>query len=147
MTVVEWFMKNGEHWSDAEYGPNGWIFPHRVASDKRRGIYCFIEAGLIEKVGKAEQEGGIATRALQYMGSKRRLDRGDGDRSDALWDKVMYGELKGQTLQVYFYEVKSIPQSYDGVEVPIDGIRILEKNRSIQAREEGNPMRLSGKGN
>ena len=147
MLVIDRFKKLGELWSDVEYTETGWTFHGRDPSDTRRGVYAFIGIDGIEKVGKAENADGIRARTGQYTLSKKRLNENRADKSDALWDEVMNDDLKDRTLEFYFLPVESKIETIHGVEIEIDGIRPLEKELSTQARVEGNPMRLSGKGN
>lgn len=147
MLVIDRFKKLGELWSDVEYTETGWTFHGRDASDTRRGVYAFIGIDGIEKVGKAENADGIRARTGQYTLSKKRLNENRADKSDALWDEVMNDDLKDRTLEFYFLPVESKIETIHGVEIEIDGIRPLEKELSTQARVQGNPMRLSGKGN
>jgi len=147
MLVIDRFKELGELWSDVEYTSTGWTFHDRNPSDKRRGVYAFIGVDGIEKVGKIENAKGVAARTYQYSTSLKRIMENKNDPSDALWDEVMNNDLRDQAFEFYFLPVETRIETIHGVEVPIDGIRALEKELSTQARAEDNPMRLSGKGN
>lgn len=147
--VYDIFKQNGELWSTVTYSDsNGWDFANRISSDRRRGVYAFVSKYGIEKVGKIENAKGVSARTYQYETSKSRIQKGKhADASDVLWDKMMLTELKNETLQYYFIPVEDETITKFGIDIDVSYIRSLEKNLSMMARTEGNPMRLSGSGN
>jgi hypothetical protein len=147
MDVKTIFKTYGELWSDVEYGENGWDFHDRNPSDRRRGVYAFVSRFGIEKVGKIENKMGVSARSYGYISSKRRIELGKNDASDALWDNVMTSELSGEILEFYFIPLESHETEICGVLVETAPIRPLEHKLSTMARAEGHPMRLSGAGN
>jgi hypothetical protein len=150
MNVQTIFETHGELWSTVEYTENGWLFHDRNPSDRRRGVYAFVSEYGIEKVGKIENANGVAARTYQYQSSKSRINNGRyADASDLLWDDVMTNDeqLVGQTLLFFFIPLDTVTATVCGVEVETAPIRPLELQLSKMARDEANPMRLSGKGN
>lgn len=145
--IINWIKQNCEYYSDVEYGKNGFIFHSRDASDKRRGIYFFINNNDIQKVGKVEQQEGIRARTGQYQRSLSRIKNKTNDASDLLWDSTMNTHLKNKTLEFWFYPIETEIRNYNGIEVQIDGIRACEFELSTWARNEGHSMHLAGKGN
>ena len=147
--VYDIFKQNGELWSFVSYSDSeGWNFAQRTPSDRRRGVYAFVSKYGIEKVGKIENAKGVSARSYQYETSKSRIQKGKhADASDMLWDKMMLTELKGENMKFYFLPIEDETITLFGIEIDVSYIRSLEKNLSMMARTEGNPMRLSGSGN
>jgi len=144
MTVIDFFRNHGEFVSKFTYGENGFVYPSRNPSDKRRGVYMKMSRHGIEKIGKAEQNKGLQARTSQYGRFRKRIREETSDPSDRLWESA--DVLHKETMDLYFYPCPSEQVSVEGLTIENDFIRPLEKFLSKQAREEGHPMRLAGKG-
>ena len=158
LSVVQFINKHAKlHDSNVTYDNSEYKWNIQKYPSKNPGLYFITvivdNEIVILKVGKADGVKGINHRLSQYRSSGK--NRAEGKGKNGKYDRTVitihlavqevykkYG--KKVVMQLYTHEMPKLSVDYCGYSLESSHIRSLEKILSVQAKQEGHSMLLSG---
>jgi hypothetical protein len=124
----------------------GWEWSEQKELPTDHAVYFLLSSFGIEKVGKADGKRGLKQRFSRYLKVNKTLKNDDTDKR---WHRIMSQDMLGQEIQIYYItfpkETKTLKTVLGELEIKFSPVSQVEKVLFLAAKDQRNPMRLSGK--
>lgn len=142
MKVLDFIKEKAKYHCEMQWIDERKGFDMEICRSESSGVYFILDGNDIMKIGKADGKRGLHLRLYSYRNNH--VKRIKVCRTVQLYDRVMNGELKGNPLSVYYFEMETPETLFEGYTVKSSIVRSFEETLSKQARAEGHSMLLSG---